>query len=85
MTEIPQPYPESRWKHFKGGIYRVIGLAEHTETGECLVIYTDETSGHIWARPLRTWRETIMIGGESGIRFTSLDGAEPTKEHEEHA
>ena len=27
------------YKHFKGGVYRVIGIGEHTETGEKLVVY----------------------------------------------
>lgn len=26
-------------KHFKGKMYRIIGVVEHTETGEALVIY----------------------------------------------
>jgi hypothetical protein len=27
------------YRHYKGGYYQLIGLAEHTETGECLVVY----------------------------------------------
>ena len=39
------------YRHFNGGMYRVLANATHTETGDKLVIYRDETSGKVWARP----------------------------------
>ena len=36
MREIPGP--QQVYRHFKGGIYQVLSLAEHTESGEKLVI-----------------------------------------------
>lgn len=42
--------PGATYEHFKGERYKVIAIATHSETGEPLVVYTDER-GMAWARP----------------------------------
>jgi len=40
-----------KYKHYKGGIYKIVALATHTELQDGLVIYEDEQH-NIWARPI---------------------------------
>ena len=57
-----------RYRHYKGGEYEVLTLAQHTETNEELVVYKNIENGHIWARP-----KTIFPGDANGIkRFVKL-------------
>ncbi|WP_310598132.1 DUF1653 domain-containing protein, partial [Aeromonas aquatica] len=46
-----------RYRHFKGGHYRVLTLALHTETQERLVIYQSEQDDIVYARPVTMFME----------------------------
>jgi hypothetical protein len=59
--------------HFKGGRYRVVGVAHHSETMEELVVYehVGEDRG-LWVRPLAMWHEIVERDGYRGPRFTKV-------------
>ena len=50
---MPTPVEGELYRHFKGGLYRIVTIAQHTETQEGLVIYRSEDDPSIvWARPV---------------------------------
>lgn len=57
------------YKHWKGGLYQVLGLAQHSETEERLVIYVALRPGvgpRLFARPLAQWDE-LMAGPDGPV------------------
>ena len=63
------------YKHYKGNIYEVIGVAKHSETLEEMVVYnaTYQTEGeNLWVRPLKMFIETIVVDGKNVKRFTKI-------------
>lgn len=66
------PMPGTRWKHYKGGVYEVITLANHSETQEPLVIYKSIPFGSVYARPLSMWHEHCTLNDAQVPRFTLM-------------
>lgn len=63
-----------RYKHYKGNVYEIIGLAKHSETMEELVIYRSiDDNQKIWARPKAMFFENITINGETIPRFKKIN------------
>ena len=66
------------YRHFKGGLYRVEGVARHSETLEEMVVYRAlYGEGGLWVRPAAMWNETVTHEGVLQPRFA------PVKEGEE--
>ena len=63
-----------KYRHFKGNLYEVIGIAKHSETMEEHVVYRAlYGEGGLWVRPLSMWDETITRDGKTYKRFTKIE------------
>ena len=66
------------YRHFKGTLYRVSGVARHSETDEWLVIYHPEgRPDELWVRPAAMWNERVRRDGYDGPRFTPETAGNP--------
>lgn len=61
------------YQHYKGNVYKVLGLARHTETLEELVIYQAVKDGKIWARPRKMFEEQVLLDGVQIPRFKKIN------------
>lgn len=64
------------YRHSKtGNLYKVLGIALHSETQEKLVVYqalyANPTSA-LWVRPLKMFVELVEINGKKVPRFVFL-------------
>ena len=63
------------YRHFKGKMYEVIGVAKHSETLQDLVVYralydsSEFGSMALWVRPLDNFLEMVNIDGKEVARF----------------
>lgn len=54
------------YKHYKGNLYQVLGLARHSETEEWLVVYQALYGKKgFWVRPLTLWLEPVSHNDET--------------------
>lgn len=61
------------YRHYKGGEYRVIGIARHSETDEMLVVYQPQYGeGGLWVRPLTMFLESVQTERGTQPRFLPL-------------
>ncbi len=59
-----------KYRHFKGNEYEVIGIANHSETLEKMVIYRAlYGEKEYWVRPAEMWNEEITRDGKTFKRF----------------
>ena len=67
--------PPGRYRHYKGGMYEVIGVVRHSETLEALVLYRplDRDIG-LWVRPHAMFFGTVQLEGRALPRFELVEG-----------
>lgn len=60
------------YRHYKGNLYRVIGIAKHSETLEEFVVYEalyDNQESKLWVRPRVMFEEMVEVDGKLIPRF----------------
>lgn len=62
------------YRHYKGKLYRVLGVGRHSETLEELVFYqalyeSEFGKDSLWVRPLAMFTEDVEIDGKNMPRF----------------
>ena len=64
-----------KYQHYKGNIYKVIGIAHHSETLEKMVVYQGQYDSPelgknpIFVRPFKMFLEQVTVDGEETPRF----------------
>ena len=62
------------YRHFKGNLYELIGLAKHSETLEPMVVYRAlYGEGGLWVRPAKMWTEKVDREDYHGPRFVPVE------------
>lgn len=62
-----------KYRHFKGNVYEVLGVAAHSETGEEYVVYKALYGEQkLWIRPKKMFLEKIERDGVAVPRFEYL-------------
>lgn len=69
---------KGKYRHYKGKLYEVIDVAQHSETLEQLVVYrtlyTNEKGEQtLWVRPLSMFTENVVVDGKAVPRFTCCE------------
>lgn len=61
------------YRHYKGNLYEVIGVAQHSETEEPMVVYRALYGSYgLWVRPAEMFAETVVHEGETVPRFSCI-------------
>ena len=77
MTDADLPAlietPAGRYRHYKGGLYDVVGTVRHSETLEPMTLYRALYGERgLWVRPTAMFLETVDIDGVVQPRFRKV-------------
>jgi len=65
------------YRHYKGNLYRVLEMVQHSESEEWLVLYQALYGERgLWVRPYEMFMQTLMLEGERVKRFEKVEDEE---------
>lgn len=68
------------YRHYKGNLYEVIGVASHSETEESLVVYRALYGARgMWVRPLDMFVSDVEVEGRRVRRFAPVEDDGPRR------
>ncbi len=67
--------PPGRYRHYKGGLYEVLGTVRHSETLEPMTLYRALYGEQgLWVRPAAVFNGTVVVDGREQPRFAACAG-----------
>ena len=58
------------YRHYKGNLYELVDVANHSETLEKMVVYRAlYGERELWVRPAGMWNEKVNVDGKGVSRF----------------
>ena len=75
MNHLLKKIKKGKYRPYKGREYEFVGIAKYSETLEDLVIYralykSKEFGNNVlWARPIKSFLETVTVEGKEIPRF----------------
>jgi hypothetical protein len=65
--------PLGQYRHYKGGLYEVVGTVRHSESLEPMTLYRAlYGEGGLWVRPAAMFNEDVWVNGVMQPRFSKL-------------
>ena len=62
------------YKHYKGNMYELLDVVNHSETLEKMVLYKALYGDmELWVRPIDMWDEEVVVNGEKVKRFQYIE------------
>ncbi len=72
LSEAAKNFKLGTYRHYKGHLCEVVGVALHSETLEEMAAYRHDNA--LWVRPLAMFLENIKIEGKEMPRFEFIAG-----------
>jgi hypothetical protein len=62
-----------RYRHYKGGLYEVVGTVRHSESLEAMTLYRAlHGEQGLWVRPAAMFNEEVVVDGVRQPRFAAI-------------
>ena len=75
-VDTPQDLVMGLYEHFKGDLYLLHCVAQHSEDQSQFVVYQNVRTGRWWLRPRAMWDERVIRDGYNGPRFKLIRAIE---------